>query len=131
MNDYYRNLLNELDVPPNDENGSPAIICLKIQLDSAGHSFDERLVESILFQSANSAGSKDDAKKLPLTLIFANTVEHVMEISEDFKQHNIRHVQYHKKMTKLDRQEALRRFKGGEFPILVATDIASRFLACF
>ncbi|MCB0643873.1 MAG: DEAD/DEAH box helicase, partial [Phaeodactylibacter sp.] len=60
------------------------------------------------------------------TLIFASTKSSVKDIAADLKKSGLDVGEIHSDLEQDDRKEALRQFKNGNLPILVATDILSR-----
>ena len=66
---------------------------------------------------------KDERRR---TLIFASTKSSVKDIAFDLKRSGLEVGEIHSDLDQEDRKEALRQFKNGRLPILVATDILSR-----
>lgn len=67
--------------------------------------------------------SKD---KRPRTLIFASRKTSVKEITAGLKKQGLEAGEIHSDLEQEERKEALRQFKNGNLPILVATDILAR-----
>jgi superfamily II DNA/RNA helicase len=65
---------------------------------------------------------------LPLTIVFVNTARHAVELTEALQGRHVPCGQYHKLLRSSEKTDALEKFKKGELPVLVATDVAARLL---
>lgn len=78
-------------------------------------------------ESFEGEGTENDTSSIPLTIIFANTAQHAMELTEALSVRRIPCGQYHKLVRSSERIRALEEFKNGKVPILVATDLVARY----
>ena len=64
----------------------------------------------------------------PRVLVFCNRIATVRSVTKQLQEQNRSTTQLHGDLSQLDRDAAVRDFKGGKYSILVATDVAARGL---
>ncbi len=65
-------------------------------------------------------------KELERVLVFSSTKKGVKQLERDLRRHGVDVQAIHSDLEQSDRNEILRRFRVGEVPVLVATDVISR-----
>lgn len=71
---------------------------------------------------------KDIFKTISLTqcIIYCNSVKRVQDLTEAMKQDSFPVISIHSSMNKSDRKDAIKRFKNGEFRVLISSDVTAR-----
>lgn len=102
---------------------------LHIEIKSAQRTIDT--VEQTFYEVPK--GKKFDALRLlyahfepSLTMIFANTKKMVDELVDELNKYNIKAVGLHGDMKQQSRTRVMDQFRTGNYPILIATDVAAR-----
>ena len=71
---------------------------------------------------------ENNERHKPRVLVFCNRIATVRSVAKQLKEQDRSVAQLHGDLSQLDREAAIRDFKGGKFNVLVATDVAARGL---
>jgi len=71
---------------------------------------------------------ENNERHKPRVLVFCNRIATVRSVAKQLKEQDRSVAQLHGDLSQLDREAAIRDFKGGKFNVLVSTDVASRGL---
>lgn len=129
--DEYQTILFSATMPPailkicDEFQENPA----NIQIKQAARTIDT--VEQIFYEVAR--GKKTNALRIllhhyepELTMIFCNTKKMVDELCDELNLLNIKAIGLHGDMKQQNRTRVMEQFRSGNFPILIATDVAAR-----
>jgi superfamily II DNA/RNA helicase len=89
-----------------------------IMLDTKGTDKVQMLLD-VLYSSRQSGET---------VMVFCNTVKSARAVEHSLREAGLPALSYHGEISSVDRKENLQKFKDGEVPLLVCTDIASRGL---